>query len=166
MNKIISFFVLLVLFSSCDKDLVKKPDNLIDKRTMVDVMYDMALLDALKYQDPNSLYDNGINPKTYVYKKYKIDSLQFVKSNAYYAADYREYKKMYDALNDRLKKEKASVDLIIKKEQKKEVVLKKAKAKKVQDSIKKAKKVKEIKLKKEKDSIDKVKKNKDLKVKK
>jgi hypothetical protein len=166
MKKIISLFALLVLFLSCNKDLVKKPDNLIDKKVMVDVMYDMALLDALKYQDPNSLYDNGINPKTYVYKKYKIDSLQFVKSNAYYAADYREYKKMYDALNARLKKEKASVDLIIKKEQKKAVALKKIKAKKVQDSIKKAKKVKEIKIKKEKDSIAKAKKKKDLNVKK
>jgi hypothetical protein len=166
MKKIISLFALLVLFLSCNKDLVKKPDNLIDKKVMVDVMYDMALLDALKYQDPNSLYDNGINPKTYVYKKYKIDSLQFVKSNAYYAADYREYKKMYDALNARLKKEKASVDLIIKKEQKKAVALKKIKAKKVQDSIKKAKKIKEIKIKKEKDSIAKAKKKKDLNVKK
>jgi hypothetical protein len=166
MKKLVSLFALLVLFSSCDKDLVKKPDNLIDKGVMIDVMYDMALLDALKYQDPNSLYDNGINPRTYVYKKYKIDSLQFVKSNAYYAADYREYKKMYDALNDRLKKEKASVDLIIKKEQKKAVALKKIKVKKVQDSIKKAKKVKEIKIKKEKDSIAKAKKKKDLNVKK
>jgi hypothetical protein len=166
MKKLVSLFALLVLFSSCNKDLVKKPDNLIDKGVMIDVMYDMALLDALKYQDPNSLYDNGINPRTYVYKKYKIDSLQFVKSNAYYAADYREYKKMYDALNDRLKKEKASVDLIIKKEQKKAVALKKIKVKKVQDSIKKAKKVKEIKIKKEKDSIAKAKKKKDLKVKK
>jgi hypothetical protein len=166
MKKLVSLFALLVLFSSCNKDLVKKPDNLIDKGMMVDVMYDMALLDALKYQDPNSLYDNGINPRTYVYKKYKIDSLQFVKSNAYYAADYREYKKMYDALNDRLKKEKASVDLIIKKEQKKAVALKKIKVKKVQDSIKKAKKVKEIKIKKEKDSIAKAKKKKDLNVKK
>jgi hypothetical protein len=166
MKKLVFVFGLLVLFSSCDKDLVKKPNNLIDKRMMVDVMYDMALLDALKYQDPNSLLTNGINPKTYVYKKYKIDSLQFVKSNAYYAADYREYKKLYDALNDRLKKEKTSVDLIIKKERKKEAVLRKTKAKKVQDSIKKAKTVKEIKPKKGKDSIDRVKKNKDLKVKK
>ncbi|TRX38497.1 DUF4296 domain-containing protein [Flavobacterium sp. ZT3R18] len=164
MKKIVFFFVLLVLFSSCDKELVKRPDNLIDKGMMIDVMYDMALLDALKYQDPNSLYANGINPKTYVYKKYKIDSLQFVKSNAYYAADYREYKKMYDDLNGRLKKEKASVDLIIKKEQKKSVAIKNAKVKKVQDSIKKAKKVKEVKIKKEKDSIAKAKKN--LKVKK
>lgn len=132
---------------------------------MGDILYDMSLLEALKYQNPNSLYENGINPKTYVFKKYKIDSLQFAKSNAYYAADYREYKKMFDALNDRLKNEKASVDLIIKKEQKKEIALKKLKVKKVQDSIKKAKKSKELKIKKEKDSIEAVKKKKELKAK-
>ncbi|PWA10268.1 DUF4296 domain-containing protein [Flavobacterium laiguense] len=158
MKKLVFFLVLLVIFSSCNKDLVEKPGNLIEKGVMIDIMYDMALLDALKYQDPNSLYNNGVNPKTYIYKKYKIDSLQFVKSNAYYAADYREYKTMYDALAVRLKKEKASVDLVIKKEQKKATALKKAKAKKRQDSITKAKKEKELKLKKEKDSILKAKK--------
>jgi hypothetical protein len=153
MKKLVFFLVPLVLFLGCNKDLVEKPDNLIDKGVMLDVMYDMALLDALKYQDPNSLYTNGINPKTYVYKKYKIDSLQFVKSNAYYAADYREYKKMYDALSDRLKKEKTTVDSLIKKERKKAAALKKAKIKKTADSIKKAEKEKELKVKK--DSISK-----------
>lgn len=151
MKKLIFFFVLVILFSSCNKDLVEKPENLIDKKVMTDIMYDMALLDALKYQDPNSLVANGINPKTYVYKKYKIDSLQFVKSNAYYAADYREYKKMLDVLNNRLKKEKTIVDLRIKKEQKKAAVLKKSKAKKTANSIKKTKK--EIELKVKKDSV-------------
>jgi hypothetical protein len=166
MKKLVFIFTVAILFISCNTDLVKKPDNLIDKRKMGDILYDMSLLEALKYQNPNSLYENGINPKTYVFKKYKIDSLQFAKSNAYYAADYREYKKMFDALNDRLKNEKASVDLIIKKEQKKEVALKRLKVKKVQDSIKKAKKSKELKIKKEKDSIKLVKNKKELKAKK
>lgn len=153
MKKIISLFALVVIFISCNKDLVEKPNNLIDKKVMGDILYDMAILDAIKYQSPDTLKEYGINPKTYIYKKYKIDSLQFVKSSAYYAADYREYKKMYEALSDRLKKEKAAADLIIKKKTKKAEALKKAKAKKVQDSIKKANKVKELKLKKEKDSI-------------
>jgi hypothetical protein len=149
MKKVIFCLVLLVLFSSCNEDLVEKPDNLIERGVMIDVMYDMALLDALKYQDPNSLYANGVNPKTYVYEKYKIDSLQFVKSNAYYAADYREYKKMFDALNDRLKKDKMTVDSLVKKELKRAVALKKARAKKTADSIKKVKKEKEFKVKKD-----------------
>src|SRR6187402_3097994 len=153
MKKIASLFALVSLLISCNKDLVEKPNNLIDKKVMGDILYDMSILEAIKYQSPDTLYAYGINPKTYIYKKYKIDSLQFVKSSAYYAADYREYKKMYDALNDRLKKEKTAVDLTIKKAAKKVAALKKAKAKKIQDSIKKANKVKELKLKKEKDSI-------------
>jgi hypothetical protein len=164
MKKYISLFVLVALLFSCNKDLVEKPNNLIDKKVMGDILYDLSLLEALKYQNPTSLYDNGINPKTYIYKKYKIDSLQFAKSNAYYSADYREYKKMMDGLNDRLKKDKASADLILKKEAKKADKLKKEKAKKVQDSIKKAKKDKGLKIKKEKDSIPQ--KKQDIKAKK
>ena len=164
MKKYISLFALAVLFLSCNKDLVEKPDNLIDKKVMGDILYDLSILEALKYQDPNSLYKNGINPKTYIYKKYKIDSLQFAKSNAYYAADYREYKKMYDDLNDRLGKENTALELIVKKEEKKEAALKKAKAKKVMDSIKKANKNKNLKIKTKKDSI--AQKKRDLKTEK
>src|SRR6187402_987680 len=133
MKKIVSLFALVALLISCDKELVKKPANLIDKKVMGDILYDMSILEAAKYQGSDSLYAYGINPKTYIYKKYKIDSLRFAKSTAYYAADYREYKKMYDNLNNRLKKEKTALDLIIKnKEKKKAAALKKAKAKKVQ----------------------------------
>ena len=158
MRKIVSLFTFIALLISCNKDLVEKPNNLIDKKKMGDILYDMSILEAIKYQSPDTLKAYGINPKTYVYKKYKIDSLQFAKSISYYAADYREYKGMYDVLNNRLKKEKTAVDLIIKKKAKKEAALKKAKAKKVQDSIKKVKKIKDLKIKKEKDSISKKKK--------
>lgn len=153
MKKIISLLFFAALLFSCNKDLVDKPDNLIDKKVMGDILYDMAILEALKYQDQNLLYSKGINPKKFIYKKYKIDSLQFVKSTAYYAADYREYKKMYDQLNDRLNKEKKALELIIKKEEKKVEAIRKAKAKKVKDSIKNVQKKNELKAKKTKDSI-------------
>lgn len=166
MKKVIALFILVVSFFSCNNDLVEKPDNLIDKKVMKDILYDMLILDAVKYQDPNVLYENGVNPKTYVFKKYKIDSLQFTKSNAYYAADYREYKKMYDELSDRLKKDKEAIDLVNKKAEKKEDALKKAKEKKIKDSIAKVKKIKELKIKKEKDSVTKTKKANNLKLKK
>ena len=159
MKKIISLFALVALLISCNKDLVEKPDNLIDKKVMGDILYDMAILEAIKYQGPDTLYAYGINPKTYIYKKYKIDSLQFAKSNAFYAADYREYKKMFDDLNQRVKKEKAAIDLINKKAEKKASALGKAKAKKVQDSIKKVQNAEKLKTKKAKDSLDKVKKD-------
>jgi hypothetical protein len=56
---------------------------------MIDIMYDLAVLEGIKYQ--NRLLDsNQINSATYIYKKYKIDSLQLAQSNVYYASDYVE----------------------------------------------------------------------------
>lgn len=153
MKKSIFLFVLIVSFFGCNKDLVEKPDNLIDKKVMLNIMYDMSLLDGIKYQNPNSLFEKGINPNTYIYQKYKIDSLQFVKSNAYYASDYRGYKDMFDILKKRLNQDKNRIDALIKKEEKKADAIKKAKAKKVKDSIANAKKELELKTKKEKDSL-------------
>jgi len=153
MNKFGCVFVFVFLFFNCSKELVEKPDNLIDKKVMSAILYDLSLLEALKYQNANVLYSNGINPKTYIFKKYKIDSLQFAQNNAYYAADYREYKKMFEDIEKRLKSEKQSVDLLIKKEQKKALAEKKAKEKKKLDSIKKADALKKAKTKKRKDSL-------------
>ncbi len=165
MKKSVILFIVIISFFGCDKSLVEKPDNLIAKNVMMDMMYDMSILDALKYQNANSLYTNGINPKRYIYEKYKIDSLQYVKSNAYYAADYKEYKDMFDAVNKRIKVEKRAVDSILAIKTKKELKLKKIKDKKVADSIAKVKKVIALKLKKEKDSLAKVKKEKEIKLK-
>jgi hypothetical protein len=60
---------------------------------MIDVMYDLSILDAIKYQNPASLETYKINPSQYIYKKYKIDSAQFAQSNIYYASNYKDYKK-------------------------------------------------------------------------
>lgn len=166
MKKLIFLFVLTVLLLGCNKDLVEKPDNLIDKKTMQDILYDVIILDAVKYQNSNTLFNNGINPKTYIFKKYKIDSIQFAKSSGYYASDYREYKKMFEEVNNRLKKDKEAIELVNKKAEKKANTLTRAKGKKIRDSINKIQKLKELKIKKEKDSIKKAEEVKELKNKK
>jgi hypothetical protein len=56
--------VLLLSFASC-KDLVAKPDQLIAKDQMVDIMYDLAVLEGIKYQNPSSL-DSKINSALYL----------------------------------------------------------------------------------------------------
>jgi len=69
---------------------------------MVDIIYDLAVLDAVRSQKPLVLENNSINPDKYIYKKYNIDSIQFAKSNQYYASDLKEYKKMYEEVAKRL----------------------------------------------------------------
>ena len=125
MKKGVLFFILISLIFSCKEEVVKKPENLIEKEIMVDVMYDLALLEAIKYQSPNALQAHKINPDEYIYKKYKIDSAQFVQSNMYYASDYKEYKKMYDQINSRLKENKSLTEAAIKSENDKAQLLKK-----------------------------------------
>ncbi len=125
MKKVVLFLILVSLNLSCKEEVVKKPENLIEKEVMVDFMYDLALLEAIKYQSPNALETHKINPDEYIYKKYKIDSAQFAQSNIYYASDYKEYKKMYDQINSRLVKNKSLLEEAIKNEKDKALLLKK-----------------------------------------
>lgn len=135
-------FIILVLFLSvsCKKDLVKEPKRLIEKGKMIDIMYDLSLLEAMKYQNPLSLDSVDADPKKFVLKKYKVDSLQFAQSNMYYASDYNTYKEMYDEIGKRLAVNERAVDSIVKIEDKKaaKAAAKKNKVKvNLKDSIKK-----------------------------
>ena len=158
-KKILLFLVVLSMFFSCKKELVKTPNHLIEKDKMVNIMYDLALLEAIKTQNPSSLDSFKINSNEYIFKKYKIDSLQFAQNNIYYAADYKEYKIMFEKIKSRLDKNKISVEKLIKVKKKKADLLKKQqkklKIKREADSIKKVKQ--KLKLQKETDSIKKAK---------
>ena len=140
MKKRISLLAILTLLG-CKDDLVKKPDVIIEKSKMMDIMYDLALLEAIKYQNPAVLDSNQIRPKQYIYKKYKIDSLQLAQNNVYYAADYKSYKVMFEEVVKRIANEKKRANAAVKLEQKKNKI-----------QIAKLKKIKEL-AKKTKDSI-------------
>ena len=122
--------MVLFLSVSCKKELVKEPKRLIEKGKMIDIMYDLSLFDAMKYQNPLSLDSVNSDPKNFVLKKYKVDSLQFAQSNIYYAADYNTYKEMYDEIGKRLAVKQRAVDSIVKIEEKKAAKVAKAAAKK------------------------------------
>jgi hypothetical protein len=94
---------------------------------MINVMYDLSILEAIKYQNPASLDTFKINPTQYIYKKYKIDSLQFAKSNIYYASDYEGYKAMFDQMTQRLEDNKKQVDSLLKIDKKQKPILLKKK---------------------------------------
>jgi hypothetical protein len=94
---------LLLVFISCNTS-VDKPKNLIKKDKMIDILYDISLLEAIKSQNING----GISTKNandFLFKKYKIDSIQLEKSNKYYASDIEEYKIMYLEVKKRLEEE-------------------------------------------------------------
>lgn len=125
MKKIIILLAIVFVFVSCKDEVVKKPNRLIEKETMINIMYDLSVLDGIKYQNPASLDSFKINPNKYIYKKYKVDSLQFAQSNIYYASNYEEYSAIVDEINTRLVATKAGVAALIKAEAKKKKPIKK-----------------------------------------
>ena len=109
---VVIFGVFAVL--ACNSTTVDKPDNLIEKDKMISILYDISVLEAVKTQSING----GISSKTsaeYIYKKYKIDSLQLVKSTKYYASNIEEYKKMVDEVKDKLAIETKKIETRMKK---------------------------------------------------
>lgn len=98
------FFSLLVL--SCSKNPVPKPDNLLDEEVMVDIIFDISVLQATDGSMPYKLSENNIKMDQYIFEKYKIDSLTYHQNQMYYAADARKYKKIYKKVIERLEEEK------------------------------------------------------------
>lgn len=127
MNKNYIFIVLITLTISCKQET--KPNHLIEKEVMVNIMYDLSILQALRYQNPTSIDSFQINARDFVYKKYQIDSLQFAQSNVYYSNNNEQYKEMFNQVVGRINKEKAASDSLLKVEIKQKSKINKTKLK-------------------------------------
>lgn len=109
--RIIALFLVTVLFFACSEKLaIEKPDKLISEETMVDIIYDLSVLQAIRSVNPTKLEQKKLTPTSYVYLKYNIDSLQFAQNERYYASDIELYEKMYDKVNNRLVQKKKAID--------------------------------------------------------
>ena len=124
----IAFIYFLVSCSGNKKP--DKPENLISKEKMVNVLIDMSLLSSAKGINKSKIENNGIMPESYVYKKHNIDSLQFVDSNAYYTYNLDEYQDIIKKVTDSLNKLRENYNTLVEEE---------AEEKRKQDSIKRSK---------------------------
>jgi hypothetical protein len=97
-------FIIISFFFSCNAAIEnpKKPDNLISEEKMVDIMYDVFLLNSAKGVNKRVLEQNGIFPEQYVFEKYKIDSTQFANSNNYYAYDTKAYESILNRIKEKI----------------------------------------------------------------
>ena len=108
MNKLQRIIILCLVFS-CNNSLNqnnKPPENLISKEKMVDIIYDMTLINVAKGVNKSILENNGIIPEQYLFNKHSIDSMLFAKSNEYYSYDLKTYQTIYDNVKIKLEKNK------------------------------------------------------------
>lgn len=108
MNKL-KLIIILSLVLGCNNSLNQEPippENLISKEKMIDIIYDMTLINVAKGVNKSILENNGIIPEQYLFNKHSIDSILFAKSNEYYSYDLKTYQTIYDKVKIKLEKNK------------------------------------------------------------
>ncbi len=102
------FIAIALTIVSCKDEAVEKPKNLVERSKMVDIIYDLSILEAARTQTAG--VQNYPKSTEFIKNKYKIDSLTFAKSTQYYASDIKEYKKMYNEVKERLAAERVKLN--------------------------------------------------------
>ena len=99
------FLIFLFILSSCgfiNDNENHNSENLISQEKMIDIIYDMSLISVSKGINKRILENNGMKPKSYILKKYNIDSLQFASSNEYYSKDLEQDLFIYEKVLEKL----------------------------------------------------------------
>ncbi len=109
MKRTAYFMVFILLVVACNEKVIEKPENLIPREKMIDIYFDLSLINAGKAIDPDALENSGIEPMSYIFKKYAVDSAQFVSSDLYYAAIPVEYEAIYKTLETRLEEHRMGI---------------------------------------------------------
>ena len=109
MQRIYIITLLLFLFS-CGEKVIDTPEDLIPKEKMIDMLYDLSIINAAKGTNPKVLEENSVEPTEFLFKKHGVDSLQFVKSDLYYASIPSQYKAIYEAVSNRLENDKEKIE--------------------------------------------------------
>jgi len=99
-NLVILIIISLIL--SCESKVnYEKPENLIPRETMIDLLYDMHL--AVGTSNLKNKYgEKDRNYMSLVYEKYGVDSTRFAISNIYYTSQAVEYEEMFEEVERRL----------------------------------------------------------------
>ncbi len=113
--------MLLLILAGCqDVKYPEKPENLLSKEKMVQMLADAYIGNASRSKSYNNriLRTNGVHLDSILYKKHQVDSLTFVKSNAYYASNLVIYTEIMTEVEKLLLTKKVSVDSILKLQKK------------------------------------------------
>ena len=98
-------FVAVLAFAACDKLPVEKPENLIKKGKMIDMLVDIHIAEATyKHMRYDSVFKNSSSADFYysVLEKYEVPDSVFEKSFIFYASTPKSFEKMYRKVMNKL----------------------------------------------------------------
>lgn len=108
--RVLAIVLIFFSFIACNEKLLEEPKNLIPKERMVEILQDLAIVNAAKTTNLQVLRDNGVEPMGYIFNKYSIDSLQLVESDRYYASLPVEYEKIYKEVEANLERDAKALE--------------------------------------------------------
>ena len=110
MKKFNYIILLSVFFIGCTSNtIIKKPDHLISKKQMVDLLTDMLIASGAE-NIKNEDLERNVNYFPLVFEKYGIDSTRFKESNFYYTSRIDDYEEILKNVEERLKAQKKVLD--------------------------------------------------------
>lgn len=104
MKNIIYILIVTLLLTACKSDEPEKPAMMLSEDKMVNILYDLTMLQSIKTFQPSMLNNNDITTSNYIYKKYNIDSITFADNHTYYASQLDVYERIHKKVSERIKK--------------------------------------------------------------
>jgi len=101
MKGVYAFLTIIIFWSCTDKVTYEKPENLIGKEEMIELLYDMHVVIGTS-NIKNVHLEKNRNYMSLVYEKYGVDSSRFASSNLYYTSNIEEYEEIYEEVERRL----------------------------------------------------------------
>ena len=105
---------LLFVSQGCSKAKKDIPNPLLTENQMIDILYDLTIVDAIRMNNPAVLTENRVSTSKYIFEKHQIDSITFAENNKYYATKFDVYLRLYDSIYKRLDFEKNQTDSLVK----------------------------------------------------
>lgn len=105
-NILISILLATLVWVSCDKPPLEKPENLLSKNKMVEMLVDIHIAEAT-YQNMrgrDTIVRNSSSANFYysILEKHEVVDSVFEKSFVYYAAFPKEFEKIYRDVTNKL----------------------------------------------------------------
>ncbi|WP_026451041.1 DUF4296 domain-containing protein [Aequorivita capsosiphonis] len=117
MKQFAILFISILSFFGCQNvDQPEKPKNLIPKNKMVDILTETYLSNAARSVDNKSIIAKGVKMDSLIYQNFGVDSVQFARSNAFYAADINAYMGIFQDVETRLGVMRIKMDSLVEKE--------------------------------------------------
>lgn len=105
-KNIIILTTLILFFAACKKEVYEKPKNLIKQKTMINMLVDIHLADAISlnqnYRDATAKRLTSTDFYYSVLHKYNVPDSLFERSYIYYASKPKVFEKMYREVTNHL----------------------------------------------------------------